>query len=280
MTPRLDRALEDLYVSLAERRLAVLNREHGAEWKPAAYEFPREFRKLSPLAVDFLREIGRPSELQVSPVLRGFYFAGVQAVFVTDTAPDQVASAQGQPDDRSVNASSATAVFSALSTPKTPAARAVAAAVPTTRKVPRWDFLPRVIREVVFGDAAAVRLTSAGARVGFWRRLGLGAASVVAVLLAIAFMVSCPESASRARRDRGDSRHRGAGPEPVDLPALDPLRRWTRCARRWTRSATMSTTAPTSLRWECTGTWLYPEVRAAYFGGFNKLMFAAPARRC
>src|SRR6202030_3512833 len=67
VTPRLTQALTDLYVSLTERRLDVLGREHAPEWKPGAYEFPREFKKLMPLAVDFLREVGRPSELEVSP---------------------------------------------------------------------------------------------------------------------------------------------------------------------------------------------------------------------
>ena len=225
VTPRLDRALDDLYASLAGRRLAVLAREHGAEWKPAAYEFPREFRKLSPLAVDFLREIGRPSELQVSPVLRGFYFSGVQAVFVTETAPDQVASAQGQEQPRAAAISSATAVFGAVAAPA--AARSVASAAPATaRKVPRWDFLPRVISEVVFGDKAAVRLTSAGARVGFWRRLGLATASIIAVGLAIAFMVSY--SGNKRLETEAITATRGIAalaPNPVDLPAIDPLNR-------------------------------------------------------
>src|SRR6185436_15950433 len=88
VTPALERAFTGLYTSLAERRLQALTREHAPEHKPGAYEFPREFNKLRALVVDVLREVGRPSELEVSPVLRGFYFTGVQAVFVTDSTPE------------------------------------------------------------------------------------------------------------------------------------------------------------------------------------------------
>src|SRR6185503_11922020 len=134
----------DLYVSLAERRLEFLPREHSPEWIPGAYEFPREFKKLTPLVVDFLREVGRPSELEVSPVLRGYYFTGVQAVLVVETAAAAVMPA-GQDDP----IRSATGVFAV------PAAWAQAAQqtapTPGSRRVPRWDFLPRVFREVVYG---------------------------------------------------------------------------------------------------------------------------------
>ncbi|MEP6990735.1 MAG: type VI secretion protein IcmF/TssM N-terminal domain-containing protein, partial [bacterium] len=91
VTPVLDQAFGGLFASLADRRLHALAREHAPEWKPGAYEFPREFNKVRALAVDILREIGRPSELDESPVLRGFYFTGVQPVFVTDTATPEFA---------------------------------------------------------------------------------------------------------------------------------------------------------------------------------------------
>lgn len=276
-TPRLDQALDALHTSLAERRLTVLGREHGAEWKPSAYEFPREFRKLAPLAVDFLREIGRPSELQVSPVLRGFYFSGVQAVFVTETASDHVAAVPGQQQPVAATARSATAVFSAPAIPEKPMTPAAVAAAGGTRKVPRWDFLPRVMREVVFGDKAAVRLTAAGARVGFWRRIGLATVSVLALLFAIAFTVSY--SGNRRLQHAALDATRGIAslaPNPVDLPPIDALNRLDALRIQVdTLSRYEHTGAPTSLTWGLySGTRLYPEVRDAYFGGFHKLMFA------
>jgi type VI secretion system protein ImpL len=163
VTPQLEQALNDLYRSLSSRRLDMLAREHAPEWKPGAYEFPREFRKLVPTAVEFLRELCKPSELAVSPVLRGFYFVGVQAVHVPDGAgdfaPAQAAEAVGA-------ARSATSVFSAAQMAQ---GRQAPPATSRMRKVPRWDFLERVFPEVVLADDTAARLTQGGARVSFLR---------------------------------------------------------------------------------------------------------------
>jgi type VI secretion system protein ImpL len=269
VTPQLERAVDALFSSLAERRLAVLTREHSAEPKPAAYEFPREFRKLAPLAVDFLRELGRPSELEVSPVLRGFYFIGVQAVFITEAVPEY-SPVPRQP--QTVGVRSATAVFSA----SVAVASAVAPAPQSTRKVPRWDFLPRLFREVVFGDAAAVRATSAGARVGFWRRTGLAAALIGALGFALAFTSSYGAN-RRLQMDALDATRGIASlpPNPVDLPQVDPLRRLDALRSQLdTLSRYEHAGAPLGLRWGLyNGSTLYPEVRKAYFGGFRKIMF-------
>jgi type VI secretion system protein ImpL len=266
VTPALDHAFGELYTSLAERRLQVLGRESAAEMKPAAYEFAREFNKVRALAVDFLREIGRPSELAVSPVLRGFYFAGVQAVFVTDTAAAEGAAAPAQAAVRN-----ATAVFTA---PVVSAAPRAAAG--STRKVPRWDFLPRVMREVVFGDEAAVRLTSTGARVGFWRRLGLGAVMALSLLLATAFVVSY--RGNKALEGDALDATRGIAalaPNPVDLPPADALTRLDALRMQLdTLSSYAHEGAPLHLRWGLyTGSALYQDVRNAYFAAFSKLMF-------
>ncbi len=270
VTPALDQAFGHLYESLADRRLQALGREHSAEQKPAAYEFPREFNKVRALAVDFLREIGRPSELEVSPVLRGFYFTGVQAVFVTDTASPELAAAPAQV----ATVRNATAVFSAPV-----AGAAVRSAVPAggARKVPRWDFLPRVMREVVFGDEAAQRLTSAGARVGFWRRLGFAAVIVLAVLFGTAFTVSYVGNKSLESDALDATRGIAAlAPNPVDLPPADALLKLDALRTQVdTLSGYVHEGAPLHLRWGLySGDRLYPDVRTAYFAAFNKLMFA------
>ena len=267
VTPTLDHAFEDLYTSLAERRLQVLGREGAAEMKPAAFEFAREFNKVRALAVDFLREVGRPSELAVSPVLRGFYFTGVQAVFISDTAAPEVAAVPAPAAVRN-----ATAVFSAPVV-SAPAARAGAGG---TRKVPRWDFLPRVMREVVFGDEAAVRLTSSGARVGFWRRLGLAAVILLSVLLATAFVISYRGNTG-LESDALDATKGIAAlaPNPVDLPPADALTRLDALRMQLdTLSSYAHEGAPLHLRWGLySGSRLYEDVRHAYFAAFNKLMF-------
>ena len=271
VTPALDRSFGELFSSLAERRLQSLSREHATEFKPGAYEFPREFNKLRALAVDFLREIGRPSELEVSPVLRGFYFTGVQAVFVTEPKPEYTPVAQPQ----AAAVRSATGVLAA---PGGFAPVAAQVAAGGARKIPRWDFLPKLLREVVFGDQAAIRLTQVGARVSFWRRLGLGLVTVVAIVLGVAFTWSYADN--KALQTNAITATQGIAslpPNPVDLPPLDALQKLDALRTQVdTLSRYEHDGAPTHMKWGLySGSALYPEVRNAYFAGFNKLMFAS-----
>jgi len=73
-TRRLGKAFDELFYSLAERRLDLLGRENDGSQLPAIYEFPRELRKLRTLLVQFLVDLTRPSQLSVNPFLRGFLF--------------------------------------------------------------------------------------------------------------------------------------------------------------------------------------------------------------
>ena len=273
VTPRLERAMQEIYRSLAARRLPLLSREHAADWKPAAYEFPREVRKLAPLVVEFLREIGRPSALKGSPVLRGFYFTGVQAVYVTDTTPEYVPAMQQS--HAIAGAGSATGVFS-LQQVAGVAVPSVSSA-PRTRKVPRWDFLPRLFREVILADEAAMRLTQGGERVGFLRRASLAGAAAVALVLSMAFAISY-QGNRRLEQQVGDAARgiAAVAPNNVDLPPADALRRLdTLRAEIDTLSAYEHDGAPLSLRWGLySGSTIYPEVSRVYFAGFNRLMFA------
>ncbi|HEY9226394.1 MAG TPA: ImcF-related family protein, partial [Gemmatimonadaceae bacterium] len=275
VTPALEQSFANLFTSLAERRLQTLSREHAVEWKPGSYEFPREFNKLRALAVDFLREVGRPSELSVSPILRGFYFTGVQAVFVTDGAPEYVPAPQQQAQVAGVR--SATQVFTAPAGGGVPVAPTPAMSS-APRKVPRWNFLPRLMREVVFGDEAAVRITSAGARVNFWRRLGFATASVLALLFIVAWSWSYNDNDDLQTNAIAATKGIAAlAPNPVDLPPLDALQRLDALRRQVdTLGAYSRDGAPLHLRWGLyAGDKLYPEARSAYFRSFSKLMFAS-----
>jgi type VI secretion system protein ImpL len=80
---------EELFRSLAERRVALQERDANQPGRPPVYEFPREFRKLRQAAVAFLVDVCRPSQLAVSPFIRGFYFSGVRPVLVSDAAGTQ-----------------------------------------------------------------------------------------------------------------------------------------------------------------------------------------------
>ncbi len=83
-TKRLTKAFDELFYSLAEKRLDLLARENENDKLPGIYEFPRELRKLRTLLVQFLVDLARPSQLSVNPFLRGFYFSGVRPVVVDD----------------------------------------------------------------------------------------------------------------------------------------------------------------------------------------------------
>ncbi|WP_031500604.1 ImcF-related family protein [Bryobacter aggregatus] len=81
--------LEELFRSLAERRVSLQERDANQQGRPPVYEFPREFRKLKQAATTFLVDLCRPSQLAVSPFVRGFYFTGVRPVLTTDAAGTQ-----------------------------------------------------------------------------------------------------------------------------------------------------------------------------------------------
>lgn len=276
ITPRLERAMQDLYRSLASRRVPVLAREHAPEWKPAAYEFPRELRKIAPLVVEFLRELGKPSALRGNPVLRGFYFAGVQPVYVSDSTPEYTPALQPARAE-AIAARSATGVFSSEAVAAARAAAAPAMSGPRMRKIPRWDFLPRLFREVILSDDVALRLTQGGERVGFLRRATIASAAGIALLLSMAFVVSYHGNRELQRETADAARGILAiSPSNVDLPPVDAMRRLdTLRAQLDTLSAYDHGHPPLSLRWGLySGSALYPQVRSAYFSGFNRLMFA------
>ena len=271
-TPQLERALGDIYQSLASRRLDMLAREHAPEWKPGAYEFPREFRKLVPTAVEFLRELCKPSELAVSPILRGFYFVGVQAVHVSDGAGDFAPAAAGEPVGA---AQSATSVFSAA---QIAAARQATAAPSRTRKVPRWDFLERVFPEAVLADEAAARLAQGGARVSFLRRAVLAGAAALGVVL----MIGLAASFTNNRRLQRETRAAAAGAAGLpayqaELPSLDALQRLDSLRAQYVRLAEYERDGPPlRYRWGLySGSSTYPAIRRLYFTTLDRTMFGS-----
>jgi type VI secretion system protein ImpL len=276
VTPRLEQSMQEIYRSLAARRLRVLSREHAVEYKPPAYEFPREVRKLAPLVVEFLREIGKPSALRGSAVLRGFYFTGVQPVFVTDSTPEYTPAMQ-QPVREVVGARSATGVFSAQQMAAASGSLISGPSAPRTRKVPRWDFLPRLFREVILADDAAMLFTQGGERVGLLRRVALVSGAAVALLTSTAFAISYSGNRDLQREVSDAARGIAAiAPNNVDLPPLDAMQRLDSLrAQIDTLSAYEHHGAPLSLRWGLyAGSSIYQPARVAYFAAFNRLLFA------
>ncbi len=78
---------------------------------PAAYEFPREFGKIRPAAVQFLVDLCRPSQLTVGPFLRGFYFTGVRPVLINESGAGRRRARSSKPD--TARSAGATGIFRA-----------------------------------------------------------------------------------------------------------------------------------------------------------------------
>lgn len=266
---RIADSFQRLFVSLADQRLQVLGREAAVEPKPGAYEFPRELRKTGAVITQFLVELCRPSQLQVNPFLRGYYFAGVRPVFINDAAPAAAAAAM-QPRGE---ARSATAVFRAEQLAVQTRAVAPAAA---TRKVPQWVFLGRLFTEVVLGDRAAMNVTRGGTRVNTLRRVALGLATAAGVVVALGFTLSwsgnrtlAGDTAAEARVAMGLAPAGAAAPAVETLHRLDTLRTQLQLLRDYERNG-----PPTHLRWGLyTGGALLPDARRAYFASYDKLLF-------
>lgn len=264
---RLQTAFDGLFRSLALRRIEILSRAADAGEADDAYEFPREFRKVAAPAVDFLLELGRPSQLGVSPFLRGFYFTGVRPVVVSDgSAPPPPSQAPGP------RAGSATQVLNAQAIA---AGGGLAPRVSRFRRVPEWTFLARFFPDVVLGDPLARAATAGGTRVNFLRRGGLAAAAVLALVLAAGFTTSFrgnrglqAEVIAAARAADAVRETEPALPTMEELGRLDALRERAELLGRYQREG-----RPLRLRWGLyTGNRILPDVRQRYFDAFERAM--------
>jgi type VI secretion system protein ImpL len=183
-TSRLTKAFDELFYSLAEKRLDLLGRENESEKLPGIYEFPRELRKLRALIVQFLVDLGRPSHLAVNPFLRGFYFTGVRPVIVDDVVQ---ATPQARPAESGFDGG-ATRIFTGdegrLTTAPTPAR------VAGSRKVPQWVFLTQLFNSVIVKDRVALATSGFSTRVSLLRRIALITVAVIGAVCAIGFVVS------------------------------------------------------------------------------------------
>lgn len=266
---RLQHAFRQIIHSLALKRLDVLPREVQEEVRAGAYEFPRELRKASDLAVQFLLELTRPSQLAASPFLRGFYFTGVRAIVVGDAAPVPAPAQSPAP----AAALDATSVFNPRALQ---AAQAHAPPPAGARKVPEWVFLSRIFREVILRDRTAMGITAGGTRVNLLRRALIGAAAAFFLILAGGSTASFFANRSLERAARaavaGTEGLEPAQAElaPVDaLARLDALRAQTERLRRYEQQG-----RPWRLGWGLyAGDRLLPTLRSLYFREFERLLW-------
>ncbi|SEG46139.1 type VI secretion system protein ImpL [Bryocella elongata] len=214
---------DELVYSLGEFRLEVLGRGSAPEQTAKAYEFPRELRKLRGPIVDFLVEVGRPSQLGVNPFLRGFYFSGVRPRVIEDSGPVSQAAAPAAAVDPG-----ATRVFS-FNAAQIPA-------IPTpvqrvTRRVPQWVFLPHLLPRVILSDRTALDTSRASTKVNVVKRVLIGTVAAFFFLYFVALTLSwlnnsglddkLKEASAAAVAPTGQ--HEGAS--VADLQHLEALRK-------------------------------------------------------
>lgn len=271
---RLTAAFNELFFSLCDKRLPMLEREHDAEKQPAVYEFPREFRKLRNLLVKFLGDVGRPSQLHASPFLRGFYFSGVRPKVVKETALSPTSPGTQSFGRGSLGMSDDPL---GLDGPKQPQQKVQSV---RTRRVPQWIFLGHLFSSVILKDRAAQGASGSSARTELMRRILMMGACGLLFFWAIAMTSSyfgnraLEQKVIQATRGIGAGEGGGAseGLPSVDaLRRLDTLRESVELLSRYEQEG-----APWALRWGLyVGSDMYPSARKIYFNRFHKLLFGA-----
>lgn len=297
---RLAAAFGDLYLSLGGKRTEFLPREYdGSRW-PGIYEFPREFHKLQTAVVQLLVELCRPSQLRVTPFLRGFYFVGRRMVSVESAISPQT---QKQPAlegleevggatrvfdlkgmDRSAPAApsieetlaGATRVFDARKPlPEGtliagPRLSGFSPPPPPQRQEPQWVFLTHLFGDVLLQDRTALAASGSSSKVGLWQRLLLAAACVLGLIFAVGFLVSY--LANRNMETTVADAARGAVVSPANLlpslQRLDQLRGVLETVGDYNMNG-----PPLHLRWGLyAGREVYPVACRVYAQGFRKML--------
>ncbi|HWA59098.1 MAG TPA: ImcF-related family protein [Gemmatimonadales bacterium] len=268
---RIGAAMQRLASSLAAHRLQFLPRENQPAIGYNAYEFAREFRKLVPQATQFLVDLCKPSQLEVSPVLRGFYFTGVRAVVVEEAGAMAPAVQQRQgPARMDATQAFVPSMYGLQNTPAAPVG-------PVSRKVPQWMFLGRLFKDVIFKDRVALAATAGGAKVNLLRRVVLATAAGLAVFYSLMLIISFAGNRRLANRVEAAIRNVSADALPTNdlasaetLRRLDTLRMINEQLGEWNRNG-----APIGLKWGLySGNSLFRQSNRVYFARFDSLMYA------
>ncbi len=273
---RISGAFDNLFQSLADRRVKLLWQEFDATKLPAIYEFPREFRKLRNLLVQLLVDLCRPSQLRRGPFLRGFYFSGVRPVTITTAGPTLAREEPIAQPSAAHGGLDATGIFdyrkaAAQAAPQVPATEAG-----ESRRVPQWVFLPHVFSDVLLKDGSALAASASSTKTSLWRRILLATASVILLIFIIGFIVSFIRNKNMESRvvtaAQGISDVQLTGQQ---LPTLDTLNKLETLRQSFaTLSEYHQDGPPFSMRWGLyVGNTLYPDVLRIYFQHFQHLLF-------
>ncbi len=271
---RLTAAFSQMCYSFSDQRLRLLPRETDASKLPPAYEFPREFRKLRNSLVQFLVDVGRPSQIQVSPFLRGFYFTGVRPVVVSDALAVPVSPTQPQAEQ-----SGATGMFRAgMSRPESEASQRAARMQNVgggSRKVPQWLFLGHLFNDVILADEDGRAASGASVKTSMLKRVLFATAAAACLLYAILATVSF--FGNKALEDKALAAAQALAGTTVSnaIPSEDALRKLEDLRKPLAELTDYEYNGkPLSLRWGLyTGSGILPQVRRAYYTRFAQLLF-------
>jgi type VI secretion system protein ImpL len=247
----------------------LLGRENEADKRALVYEFPRELRKVRKLLVNFLVDLARPSQLQVNPFLRGFYFTGVRPIVIDDVVAASVHDYETAPEPDA----GATRIFTAG---HGGGRQPVAQKVIGSRKVPQWMFLSQFFNGVLLKDQVAFRTSGFSTRVSLLRRIALISLASIGLLCGLFFFISFLENRSletevmEAER-QVPSLSLGAG----QLASISDLQQLDRLRLAVARLANYEEDGPPwHMRWGLyVGDVLYPDARRAYFQHFEEMLF-------
>ncbi|MGA9013561.1 MAG: type VI secretion system membrane subunit TssM, partial [Acetobacteraceae bacterium] len=207
--PEFDRLL----MRLNDRMLERVHQEPDVERRRLIYGFPQQMASLREVAREFLDEIFRPSRLEARPLLRGVYFtSGTQ---------------DGTPIDRLLGVMAGRFGLSRQ-------------AVTAFSAAGRSYFLTRLVREVMFGEAALVGLDRKVECRHRWTWIG-AYATAAAVLLSLTGVWAASYFGNRliiAEAHETALRYQGQyaelvkrGPQDTDLTAILPALETLRTAR-------------------------------------------------
>ena len=278
-TLRLTKAFDEIFYSLAERRILLLPRENDGDKLPAIYEFPRELKKLRTLLVQFLVDLLRPTQLGTNPFLRGFYFTGVRPIVVDDVvaAPVPVS----EPAEASLGAG-ATQIFRGVGSQVASPAAVRGGGGP--RRIPQWVFLTSLFNDILVKDRVALAASGSSSHVNLLRRIALGCAVFLGLIFLTGFTISFFRNHAletrvqdeitdlRALQASADQRQ----PASIgDLQKLDRLRADLADLSDWEENG-----APWSMRWGLySGHEVYRDAKPVYFDRFRRLLFGETQKR-
>jgi type VI secretion system protein ImpL len=267
---RLTAAFNELFHSFCDQRLRLLPREADPARVAQTYEFPREFRKLRNALVQFLVDIGRPSQLRASPFLRGFYFSGVRPVTVSDMPVAPV-----RPAAERIDPSGATGMFRAGLEAQRRAEQAQAAAAGGSRRVPQWLFLGHLFHDVILADGAAMAASGSSTKTSTLKRALFASAAALCLLYSILLIVSFFGNRSLEQKALAASQDLTGLSAANGLPSEDALRKLETLRQTLALLTGYEYNgAPLSLRWGLySGSSILPSVRRAYYGKFSQLLF-------